>query len=401
MTTKQQATYDFDLHDSTFAKDPYPTYEAMRTTCPVTWSDRWGGFWAVSGYDAVSQVARDDATFSSAQGLSIPAGQTNMRPLIPIEIDPPQFQKYRRLVTPLFSAPTIAGMEDAVRRTTIELIDQFVEKGSADLVADLAQPMPANMFMEMLGFPVERAREFQEWVFITSHEQFHDFDKGVEAALNVYAAFAEAIEDRRDAPGTHDDAIEYLINAEIDGERLTDEEIMDFGFLLLAGGLDTTTSAIGNALRFLDEHREHRDMLLADPSLMPHAVEEFLRFEAPVQGLGRTVTADVELAGQQLKAGDKVWLLWAAANRDPAAFDAPDDIRFDRANNRHMSFGVGIHRCLGMHLGRLELRVALEEVLKRLPDYRVVSPPELHDDCSIVYGLTALHVEFTPGKVSL
>src|SRR5579884_883124 len=258
---------EFDHHDPEFAQDPYPTYRQLRDRGPVTWTEAWGGFWVVSSFRHVVEAARDDATFSSALGLSIPTRQSNMRPLIPIEIDPPEFHKYRRLVNPLFSRPTIARLEGEIRELSVECIEAVVERGECDFVADLAVPMPARMFMRMLGLPEGDWRDHQEWVHTTAHEQFHDFDKGVEAALNVYAAVAEAIDERRDHPGRHEDVIEYLVHTEIDGDRLTDEEILDFCFLLLAGGLDTTTSAISSALLHLADRPEDRRRLAASPEL--------------------------------------------------------------------------------------------------------------------------------------
>ena len=381
----------FDHHDHALSKDPYAVYRELRSACPVTKSEAWDGFWVVSSYEHVSQVAHDDATFCSGQGVSYPhAG--NARPLIPIEVDPPEFLGYRRLLNPLFSHSAVEAMEDDVREITNDLIDAFIGRGHCDFMQEFAEPLPARMTLRLLGIDEGQWADFLHAIHVGVHESSRDFDKAVEALLEVYVQLAIALDDRQQGDGTGDDIISRLARADIDGRPLEDEEILDICLLMLFGGLDTTAAVIGHALVWLHEHPDQRARLAAEPELLPLAVEEFLRFEAPVQGLARTVTKDCELGGEQLKAGDKVWMLWASANRDEAEFPDADEMVLDRTANRHFAFGVGIHRCLGAQLGRLMGRVALEEILRRLPDYEVPPRSEVRhlSDCAIVYSLESL-----------
>jgi cytochrome P450 len=381
----------FDHHDHALSKDPYAVYRELRATCPVMKSEAWDGFWVVSSYEAVSQVAHDDETFCSGRGVSYPhAG--NARPLIPIEVDPPEFLGYRRLLNPMFSHTAVEAMEADVREITNDLIDAFIGRGSCDFMKEFAEPLPARMTLRLLGIDESRWGEFLHAIHVGVHESSRDFDKAVEALLEVYVQLAIALDDRQQGDGTGDDIISQLARADIDGRPLEDEEILDICLLMLFGGLDTTAAMIGHALVWLHEHPDQKALLAAEPERLPAAVEEFLRYEAPVQGLARTVTQDCELGGQQLREGDKVWMLWASANRDEAEFPDADEMVLDREANRHFAFGVGIHRCLGAHLGRLMGRVALEELLRRIPGYEVPPRSEVRHlpDCAIVYSLESL-----------
>lgn len=387
----------FDHHDRSLSVDPYPTFARLRRECPVGWSDAWGGFWVVSRYREVDQVAHDDATFCSGQGVSLPTvGQA--RPLIPIEVDPPLFHKYRRILNPRFSPGAVERLEPDIRQITGSLIDNFIERGECDLVTELAQPIPAITTLRMLGLPEDQWDLFLHHIHTGVHESAHDLDKSVESIMEVYVAIGAALEAREEEGFTGDDVISYLARTELDGERLTEEEVLDICLLLLFGGLDTTAAAIAHAALYLDQDRDARARLQAEPGLIPSAIEEFVRYYTPVQALARTATRDTELAGQPVGAGDKLLVVWASANRDEEAFPDPDRIILDRHPNRHVGFGVGIHRCLGMHLARLMFRVALEEILNRLPDYHVRPDADLSrfPDASVVFGLLHLPITFTP-----
>lgn len=387
----------FDHHDAALSEGAYEIYEALRAKCPVTRSEGWDGFWVVTDYEHVTQVAHDDATFCSGQGVSLPTvGQA--RPLLPIESDPPRFLEYRRLLNPRFSPAAVVRYEERAREVVNELIDTFAGRGSCDLVADYAEPFPAILTLELLGLPSSEWRQFRQWIHTTIHESAGDLDTAIEGAIGVYSAVAEAIEWREEHGTDSDDLISYLMRSEIEGEPVTEEEILDISFLTLLGGLDTTQTAVTNALYYMDMHPEVKQALLADFSLIPAAFEEFIRYEAPVQGLARTVTKDTVLGGQQLRAGDKLWMVWASANRDEREFPDPDTVRLDRYPNRHLGFGVGIHRCLGMHLARMEGRVALEAFLGRFPDYRIPPDADVHrvSDTSVAYALVALPAVFEP-----
>lgn len=388
----------FDHHSPDIADDPYPKYAELRDHGSVTWSDDWGGFWVVTGYPEVTQVALDDDTFRSGAGVALPAvGQA--RPLLPIESDPPDFFVYRKLMNARFSPGAARRMEPEIKSIVSDLVDQFIERGEADLARDLAMPLPARTTLRMLGIDDQRWEWFLERIHVGVHESAHDFDRSVEHLLEVYGALAEALEQRQDEGLVGDDLISYLGRAEREG-TISEEDILDICLLVVFGGLDTTASAIAGAFYHLDRLPEQRERLRTQPEELDDAIEEFIRYEAPVQALARTVAKETELGGQRMRPGEKVWVVWASANRDPRRFAHPDELDFDREANPHVAFGVGIHRCLGSNLARAMVKAAVTEVLERLPNYRVVDGyvPKRYPDSSVVYGLTTLPVTFPPGE---
>lgn len=395
---EEAARYPFDHHGPDAANDPFRLYTEMREKCPVTWSDEWGGFWAVSGYEEVVQVALDDDAFCSGQGVALPPiGQ--VRPLLPIESDPPEFHVLRKLMNPRFSPGAARRMEPEIKSIAADLVNQFIERGEADLVRELAMPLPARTTLRLLGMDDTRWEWFLQRIHTGVHESAHDFDRSVEQLMEVYAAIAEALEQREAEGLVGDDLISYLGRAVREG-TIREEQLLDICLLVLFGGLDTTASAIASAIYYLDRMPDQRALLRTEPDKLRHAIEEFLRFEAPIQGLGRTVAQETELAGQRMRPGEKVWVLWGSANRDSGQFTDPDRLNFDREANPHVAFGVGIHRCIGSNLARVMFKSALTEVLDRLPKYKVVDGyvPERFPDSSVVYGLTTLPVTFSAGE---
>lgn len=387
---------EFDHHDKDFARDPYPVYERLRRECPVNHSDAWGGFWSVSTYADCASVLHDDDTFRSGDGVSVPK-TPGVRRFNPIETDPPQFYGVRRALNPFFSPAAVARMEPQAREIAHTLIDGFIAAGEVDLVAALARPLPGIMTMRILGLEDDLWERYVENAHIAIHSQVQDFDRAVEVSMETYAELAVVLEERQSAGAKGDDIISYLLRAQVDGKPLSEEDILDICILLLYAGLDTTTAAIGHLLHYMGRNPAVRQQLIERPELIPLAVEESLRLEAPVQALSRTVGRDVVVGDQELREGDKLLILFASANRDANEFDRPDEFVVDRYPNRHMAFGVGIHRCLGAHFGRMESQVALEAVLERIPDYQLISQaaPQRFDDCAIVYGLVSLPVSFS------
>jgi cytochrome P450 len=379
------------------AADPYPVYAQLRERCPVARSTAWDGFWVVTDHEHVVAVAQDDDRFCSGQGVALPAiGQA--RPLLPIESDPPRYTQYRKMLNPRFTRGGIAEFEADIREIVVETIGSFSGRGEADLIKDFAQIVPARSTLRMLGLDEGEYHWFLERIHIGVHESTRDLDRSVEALMEVYVALGAALEDRYDRGAPGGDLISYLAYYEIEGERLSEEEVLDTCLLMLFGGLDTTASLIGEAALHFGRNPQVRDRYAGDPASIPQALEEFLRFASPVQGLARTATCDTELGGQQIKAGDKMWIVWASANRDPAAFPDPDTLDLDRTPNRHVAFGVGIHRCLGSHFGRKMAQIAVEELLARIPDF--VVPADAHlprfEDSSVGYGLLSVPATFTP-----
>lgn len=392
--TLERVLARFDHRSPELATDPFSIYAKLRERCPLHRSAAWDGFWVVASHDLVEEVAHDDARFCVGEGVSFPhAG--NPRPLIPLEIDPPGAVAWRRLLTPLFSPAATEAREAEVRAIARELVDGFASRGRCDVVSDFAEALPARETMRLVGLPEERWRECLDAIHIGVHESARDLDKAVDAMIEVAVLLAETMEAREAEPA--DDVISFLLSATFDGRPVSEEEILDICLLLLFGGLDTTASVIGFGLAYLAGQIEERKQLIAEPERIPLAVEEFLRYFAPVQGLARTATADTTLGDQTISAGDKLWILWASANHDETEFPESERIILDRNPNRHLAFGIGVHRCLGSNLGRLMARVAFEEFLARIPDYRLESDEfDVNEDAGIVYALTTLPVVFEP-----
>lgn len=389
-----RVSVDFDHHSPVIAPDPYPTYAELRDKCPVAWSNEHGGFWVLTDYASVYAASRDDKTFCSAPSVALPPVPYGIRN-IPIDTDNPETEQLRKILLREYTPRAVERLEPDIVALADELIDGFIAAGSCDLVTDLAMPLPARLILRLIG--VDDAD--WDWYVERIHTIVHGMtgEAAVTAGFEMAARVAEIMQQRRDA-GDFSGHLGLLMSAKINGEPLGDADVLSYMMLLLFGGLDTTTASTANALLLLDNNPDLRAELVAHPKKFPRAVEEFLRFDAPVQALGRTVSHDVELGGQQLRAGERALLVWASANRDPSEFTDPDKIDFDRNPNRHLSFGVGLHRCLGSNLGRAMFRVMLERVLVRIPDYRVVGDATRYrySDAAIVYALHHLPVEFTP-----
>lgn len=385
----------FDHYSPELANDPYPTLRAMREECPVAHSREHGGFWALTRYRDVYDAVHDVETFSSALGaITIPApmtldGDDGRRP-VPISYDPPEHRRFRAFINPYFSPARVESMEPWFRRIARDLIDRFADRGTADFAREFAIPMPMIVICGLLGIPDERWEEFRDQ--IEDIIAFTDKDRTMNAILEVGSYLARMLAQRREVPT--DDLLSFVANGVIDGEPMSEREILGFAILLFGAGAETTTNAVGNTLAYLAEHAELRRELAAHPDLLPNAIEEFLRFDTPVFGLARTLTKDTTFGGQDMSADDRVLLLWGAANHDPEEFHDPDRVDIHRLPNRHLAFGAGIHRCLGSHLARLELRVALEELLARIPEF-ALAPDARPERCvGITRGTRSLPVVF-------
>jgi cytochrome P450 len=387
----------FDHHSPDFARDPWSVYAKLREECPVAHSDAYGGFWVLSKYEDIRQVALDDNTFSSESGVIIPPKQVQRR-AIPIESDPPLFREYRRIMSPLLSHAAAVALEPVIQGFIDQCIDEFIEAGRCDIVAQFADPVPAMATLHILGLPVDTWRTFAEPLHLTV---FHRQDNPIrKEALPLFRRMREvideAVSDRRRTP--RDDGISMLLKGTVLGRPITDEEVLDMIELVLSGGLDTTGSAIGNALLYMDDHPEARQALIENPDKLAPAVEELLRYEAPQQGLARTATRDCVVGGRQVRKGDRLFLLWASGNRDEEVFADPDNVVLDRSSNRHMTFGLGAHRCLGSHVARREILLSLRSILDRMPDYSIARDQVVHaETIGVVYGYFSIPMTFTPG----
>ena len=395
--TEDPVTIDFDHHSSDHAADPYPTYAKYRSQCPVAWSEHHDGYWVLFDYASVYAAARDDETFRSGPSSSIPVLPTQ-RPLIPMETDAPETQKWRRMLYHEFTPAAAAKLEPYVYEVGHALMDGFVERGECDIIEEFATPLPAQVILRLLGFDPDKWAEYAKCVHDIVHGMETAPEEAFMAAVTLYGEIAEAIEHRREH-GLTEDVISTLMTSTFDGKPVSDDDIADYVMLLIFGGLDTTTASLGNAMVRMHQQPHLRSQLIERPELIPNAVEEFLRYDSPLQTVGRNISRDIEMGGHCLKAGDRALLVWASANRDEAQFPHADEIDFERTENRHLSFIVGLHRCLGSNLGRSMFRIMLELVLERTPDFELTAEPDHYRfaDAGNVYALTALPIRFTPG----
>jgi cytochrome P450 len=382
----------FDHHDPVqMGPEHRRIYEQLRARCPVARSDRHGGFWVVPSYDDCVSAAQDWRGLSSARGVTLPKMSGPMA-FIPIEIDPPDHTRYRRLLLPYFSPGAMALLEDDLRAYTAAAVERLIERGEGDLVSDLASLVPMYAICRLLGVPNEDQEQLREWGVALAHgptASGDDLDGALEAATNLLVYLAEMIQERRAQPEVGDDLVSLLCRSE---EPLEDDELLSIIFLLLPAGFDTTEAGIGGMLVSLAQHQHQQDLLAGDPGRIPDAVEELLRYVSPVQAVHRTATADYEIHGQRIAEGESVILLFGSANRDASEFRDPETIDFEREQNRHLAFGVGVHRCLGSNLARLELRIVLEELLSRARFGLSIPESELRWIPGHIRGLESLPV---------
>lgn len=369
----------FDPVDAQALQDPYPVYQHLRDVCPVAHSDAHeNGFWILSRYEDVRMAFRDPDLFESGPSISIPALRTRSR-LIPLELNPPEHGKFRRLLNPFFSPAAVDRLEARNRDITAQLTRELPRNEPFDFLKRFAYRQPvmaiwsAGLLGDLIPIPGEQdpVETFQAWV----HDLKHDPVRSPAAAENIYGYLSDTIEDRRRRP--QNDIPSFLVLADIDGRPLTDDEVLHILFLLFMGGVETPAGTLANMFLFLATHNTETERLRRHPDLIDSAIDEIIRAHGPSQAVRRTLRKDVELHGQSLKTGDPVLLLPNAADRDPREFPNPDSIIIDRFPNRHLGFGMGIHRCIGSHLGKLQVRAAVEETLRELPNPRLPEGAEL------------------------
>ncbi|HWC38732.1 MAG TPA: cytochrome P450 [Acidimicrobiales bacterium] len=370
---------DFDHTDSEWVGDPYPIWDKLRRTCPVAHSDRYGGTWLPLRHEDVAAVAYDTDHFTSRSvvvseirpGPDDPPAPIGLAP--PITSDPPFHALARRLLLPAFSPKAIAALEPLTRDLCRELLEATAGKSELDAAVEYAQHIPLRVIIGMLGFPQEDADIFRRFVRMV----LEDVDQSEEERQELIVAgeIDEYIDARiaEHQAEPRDDLTTFLLEAELDGHKLELEHVRGTMVLLMIAGIDTTWSAIGASLWHLAQHPDDLRRLATEPDLMPSAVEEFLRAYAPVT-MARLVAKDFEFRGCPMKEGDWLLLPFPSANRDAEVFPDADEVILDRAENRHAAFGLGIHRCLGSNLARMELRIALEEWLRRYPAFELVDP---------------------------
>ncbi|MGV0050638.1 cytochrome P450 [Mycobacterium colombiense] len=382
-----------DAHPQRHYHDKAKDIRAERAPDGVLWLYRHDDILAVNRHPAVLGTGGRGGTFG------------NDNPLIPLEIDGDDHRKWRRLLDPLFSPKKVALLEESVRQLARELIDGFLPKGEAELYNDFCVPLPCLTFLRLVGAPVEDLDfflEFKDGVLHPAGDSMEEMDANMAvAAGKIYEYFVGFLATKRKTAHAEHDVIASLIKSEVDGEPLSDLQLINILFLLMFAGLDTVTSSMSLAFAWLGQHPAERDRLVGDRSLIPAAVEEIMRYESPVPAGFRYVVGDVDLGdGLVIKAGETIHASWAAANIDPTFYDNPLNVDFARGRKDHMVFASGTHRCLGSHLARLEMRLAVDELLDRIPNYTVGPEDSLVYDNVAVRMVKRLPITFPVSAVA-
>jgi cytochrome P450 len=386
---------DFDYHrPPPNGTDPFAALDALRGD-RILWSEGFGGYWVITQQRDIRYVMQHPELWRTYPIVHSGGGSGYPRKLIPMELDPPEHGKYRGPLAPMFSPRAAVAMEEEIRGRAAALVTSIAPKGSTEFLTDFARPFPTEIFTGMLGLPHSEAARLVGW----NHDLIHSYepDRRRNAGAQIHRYLSELIAERTAAAGssTGTDLISVLVGSEVDGRPMSSTEILDMCFLLIMAGLDTVTAALGFIFRFLAEHPGHRRQIVEDPDIIPAAVEELIRVHAVVNAT-RTATQDSELCGVKIMEGDRLVLATSLATRDPAEAADPTTVDFGRKPNRHIAFGLGPHRCLGSHLARAELEVALREWHRQIPDYGVPHAATIKAHAGGVMGIDLLPLEWTP-----
>lgn len=393
-----------NLLDPQFYVDPWSAYRWLRENDPVHW-DPIHKLWGISRYEDIVEIEKNWKVFTSEDGSRPATDQRDDTSMI--NRDDPDHQQQRMLVARQFTPRAVKQIEGKIRSIVNELIDDVAANGECEAIESLASPLPAILIGDKLGFPRDLWPKLREWSEVTMFESGQNRADGsqapfselsMNAIMEFSAATMELIAARRESP--QDDLISIWANSEVDGRRWTEGEIISECLLLLDGGAETTRTVIGSVIRELALQPEQRDLLIQDPSVLGEtAVEEFIRWVTPILNMRRTATEDIVFGGKEIRKGDQVLLMYASANRDDSVFDQPDSFDVTRSHNHHVAFGFGTHFCLGSSLARIEIRVMFEELLRRIPDWRLkpgTEPKILGATFTRAYD--RVEIEFTPEK---
>jgi cytochrome P450 len=404
----ERAEATFDHLSRRWLAERHRHNDELRAQHPVVWNPSYGGYWFVSGYDEVTAVARDSEVFTpryeenAADGLTyigimgVPRGQ-GMPPVGIAEAEGRRHAALRRVINPFMLPPAVAADRPFLEQASAWFLDQKVPEGSMEMVHDFTGPVPALWTMRLLGLPHESWEHYAEYFHAAAAygRDAPEFVRAISRTPDMVAEAVEIIEDRRRRPG--DDLLSQLILMDVDGEALGNDDLIAVLWNLIGGGLDTTTSLTSLALAHLDRHPALRQRLREEPDLLLTACEEYLRWTCVNETLTRTCTRDTELGGQHIKRGDFVMVSWLGANFDPKVFDRPYEVDVDRSTNPHLAFGVGAHRCIGLHVARTVFQVMMTEVLTRIPDYRVDrDETRFYEGNPELYGVVRMPVMFRP-----
>lgn len=398
---------DFDHESERHALNWSDEFRDMRDKCPVAWTEKHGGYWVATRYKDIVAMAQDDMTFSSFKtfdphsgevigGITIPA--TPIPRGLPVESDRPDWDLFRKFLNRRFAPKAAEARRANVRRYADSLLNRVIETGEADLVNDFTGPLPAMTTMELMGLPLQEWRKFadplHEMVF--TPKEAPDYPHVIAGVQWIFQRCVEIFHQRRrEEPG--DDLLSYFAHEQIDGRPVTEDEMLSFCNNIITGGVDTTTALTTHALVYLDENLEDRQRLMEDSSRLPIAREEFVRYFTPIHGLARNVERDVDMDGAHMEKGDRVYLAWAAANRDPEIFDRPEEVDIARFPNRHIAFGAGMHRCIGSFMARVMFEEMMHVVFARIPDYRChADRARRYTSIGTINGWIDMPATFTP-----
>ena len=404
---RKKHRYHFDRHTSEYRFQFEKVTEELQEKCPIAWSDTYGGHWVASSSHAVFELARcphisndhdPNGERRGYHGITIPHKPIPLRAGI-LEMDPPEQRWYRNTLNPYLSPAAVKRWQPFIDEVVRASIDEKIEQGRIDFVDDLANVVPAVLTLAMLGIPLKKWLLYSEpahalvYTPEDSPEAEQVREQNMQMAMDLLANVNEIRHEPR--PGV----INALLSMRIDGEPVPDIEILGMLVLLIGGGFDTTTALTAHALEWLSQNPEQRQRLSRDrDTLLDPATEEFLRFYTPAPGDGRTFSDDVDIDGTHFKEGERLWISWAMANRDPSIFPEPNTLILDRKGNRHFSFGIGIHRCIGSNVGRTVFKSMLTAVLDRMPDYYCDPASTVHyETIGVIQGMRHLPATFTPG----
>lgn len=389
-------TVAFDQGNPAISDQLHEWGQRLRSESQLAYSEAYGGFYIASRHADISAITRNTESFTSAQGITIPP-LANPVPSIPAESDEPMHRHYRAVLQSYLTLATVRQREEDIRALITQTIDAFIEKGEADLIGDLAAQIPTRAAALMFGFDHEEATRFDQGFRAVVASAGSDVDTQMRAVGDFIEFLKGRLEDRRKTPA--DDVISAMIDYDADGRKFTEDECLGLLWSVAGAATDTTRHAIGHALYYLHETPGLRERVLDDTGSIPAVVEESLRLEAPAYMIGRVVAKEVTISGTRLKPGDRVLLVYGWANRDESLFEDPNDFIVGRKNvMQHCTFGKGMHSCLGLHLARLEVRLVLEQVLRRLPDYRLTDKPNGPTLAGgLMWGFETLPAKFTEG----
>ncbi|BBZ78625.1 cytochrome P450 [Mycolicibacterium anyangense] len=394
----------FDHHSPEFAESWREQYAGLRAACPMAHSEKHGGFFVATDYQAIQQILHDPQNFVCGRDLDLGDGRiasggvtvpTNAVRMGMMEMDPPRSQALRKIISGRFTKRAVQEYQPRMQQLVSWCIDKVIESGSIDFVDDIANPLPALITLDYLGLPLDR----WEFYATTLHKAAYREKGSGRAVASMLDDIRATVRERRAHPLDDGSVLEQLLSGEENGEPISEDLAVELIFMLLNGGIDTTTALIANSFLYFDDHRDQWEWLAEDHSRLPAAVDELIRYTSPSTGVARTVAQPVEVAGVRLDIGDRVLLALGSANADDQVFDNPNEVQLDRAPNRHLSFGSGVHRCLGAFVAPAEMALLLQEVLNRMPDYRidrekVVAYPTI----PLVNGYIAMPATFTPGE---